>query len=41
MIRLLLIAVVLMMLASTAGGVPDPPSELIGVYFDEFGEQIL
>lgn len=40
MIRLLLIAVVLMMLASTAGGVPDPPSELIGVYFDEFGEQI-
>jgi hypothetical protein len=40
MIRLLMIALVLLMLAPTAGGASDPPSDLIGVYFDEYGEQI-
>jgi hypothetical protein len=36
----LMIVRVLMVLAPAAPGVSDPPSDLMGVYFDEFGEQI-
>lgn len=38
--RLLMIAFVLLMSAAIAWGVPDPPSDLIGAYFDEIGEQL-
>jgi len=32
--------IVLLVLAQAGPGVSDPPSELIGVYFDEYGQQI-
>ena len=40
MARLILVFLILAMSAPTAFGVSDPRSDVLGVYFDEFGEQI-
>jgi len=40
MARLLLIAFILVMFTQAAYGVADPRPDVLGVYFDEFGEQV-
>ncbi len=40
MARLLMIAFILVMFTQAAYGVADPRPDVLGVYFDEFGEQV-
>jgi len=40
MVRLLLIAFVLVVFTQAAYGVSDPRPDVLGVYFDEFGDQV-